>query len=117
MTYSDYLASLAPVARREVRKLRAAIRAAAPGAADGISYGIPCIKIGDRPVVWYAGWKQHTSLYPFSAPFLRASRIDPRGYAIMKGTIRFPLAEPPSAAFVKRLVKARVAQFRKDTRA
>ncbi len=72
MTYSTYLASLLPEVPREVRKLRAAIRAAAPGAVDGISYGIPCITLAGKPVVWYAGRKKHTSMYPIGAPFLRA---------------------------------------------
>lgn len=117
MTYATYLASLTPDARREVRKLRAAIRAAAPGAVDAISYGIPCVKIAGRTVVWYAGWQQHTSLYPMGEPFLRARGIEPRGYKIAKGTIRFPLTDPPAPAFVKRLVKARLAQMREERRA
>ena len=115
MTVTTYLATLQPDVRRAVRGLRVAIRAAAPGAVDGISYGIPCVKIDGRPVVWYAGWKQHTSMYPIGATLLHAHGIDSKGYAISKGTIKFPLTSPPTPAFVKRLVKARLAQWRKET--
>jgi uncharacterized protein YdhG (YjbR/CyaY superfamily) len=108
-----YLASLPPGSRGIIRKMREAVLAAVPAAVEEISYGFPVFKLEGEPVVWCAAWQKHTSIYPVTPAVRRALASEIDRYEVFSGTIRFPLTKPPSAAFVKRFAKARVAELRK----
>ena len=115
-TVNEYLAALPPASRRELNKVRAAIRAAAPAAVEGVSYGIPVFRLDGHALVWCAAFTRHLSLYPMGAAIRRAHAASLRGCGMSTGTIRFPLNKPPSAALVKRLVRARIAELRSSSR-
>jgi len=107
-----YMASLPVDTRRRLQKLREAIRAAAPGATEAFSYGIPAFRLNGRALVWYAGFKHHTSLYPMTASIRRLHAVELKGYEMSTGTIRFPLSKPVPSTLVRRLVRTRMSELR-----
>src|SRR5260370_10540219 len=108
-TIDEYLADANPDQRRTLNKLRAIVRAAAPEAQECISYGIPAFRLNGRPLVFFAAWTNHCSLYPGNSAILKHFRDDLKDFEIRKGTIRFFPNSPLPIALVKKLVKARVA--------
>lgn len=107
-----YLAAQPVATRRVLRQIHDLIHTVAPRATDAFSYGIPGFRLDGRAFLWYAGWKQHTSLYPITGAIQRTFATQLEGYETSKGTLRFPLAEPLPAGLVKRIVKARMAEMR-----
>ena len=106
-----YLAAQPPAARRQLRRIRQLLRASVPRAVDGFSYGIPALRVDGRLLLWYAGWKQHCSIYPVTPAVRRAVGADLDKYQVSKGTIRFPLDRPLPARLIGRLVKARMSEL------
>jgi uncharacterized protein YdhG (YjbR/CyaY superfamily) len=111
-----YLKTAAPKARAALRKIRTIVRASAAGVTDGFSYRIPQAKLGGKPLVWYAAFTHHVSLFPMTAAIRKANATALKGYKTSTGTVQFPLDRPLPLALIKRLVKARVAEAQKQGR-
>jgi uncharacterized protein YdhG (YjbR/CyaY superfamily) len=109
-----YFAQLPPATQARMKAMRAAIRGVAPRAEESISYGIPTFKLDGKPLVYYAAFTHHTSLYPMTEAIREAFADELEGYETSKGTIRFPLDQPLRITLVKRLVKARLSALRRS---
>jgi uncharacterized protein YdhG (YjbR/CyaY superfamily) len=107
-----YFSATPPKARAALRKIRSAILAAAPGAEEAFSYRIPAFRLAGRPLVWYAAFKNHCSLYPMTGAIRHSLASDLDGYETSKGTVRLPLTKPVPVGLVKKLVRARIAEVR-----
>ena len=105
-----YLAAVPEGARATLEKLRKTIKAAAPGATEVLWYQIPTVKVDGRPILSFAAFKNHCSIFPMSYAFIRAHEEELKPYYTSKGTIRFTAAKPLPAALVKRLVKTRIKE-------
>jgi uncharacterized protein YdhG (YjbR/CyaY superfamily) len=108
----QYFASLPPPVRKRMKDIREMVREIAPDAVEVFSYGIPGFKLDGKPLVWYAAFAHHTSLYPMTASIRKAHAAALKGYKMSTGTVQFPLDKPLPTGLVKRLVKARLAEIR-----
>ena len=108
----EYIASHPPPVRRALTRVRSAVRKGMPDAEEAISYQIPAYKIDGHAVLYFAGWKEHYSLYPSTRRMIATFKDDLARYQVSKGTIRFPLSEPVPAALIAAIAKFRATEVR-----
>jgi uncharacterized protein YdhG (YjbR/CyaY superfamily) len=107
----QYIATHPPEMRAVLRRVRATIRTAVPGAEEVISYQIPAYKLPGGAALYFAGWKQHYSLYPATRPIVAALGRALAGCEVSKGTIRFPLSRPVPVKLIARIAKLRAKEI------
>jgi uncharacterized protein YdhG (YjbR/CyaY superfamily) len=108
-TVDDYLARVPRDARAALQQLRRTIRAAAPEATEGVSYGMPAYRHKGM-LVFFAAFRDHCSFFPASVSVVRRFAAELKGYSTGKGTVRFTPDKPLPARLVTRIVKARIAE-------
>lgn len=109
-TVASYIQAQPPATRAVLRTVRATLRKALPDAEERIGYGIPCYRQYGRNVIYFAGWKEHWSLYPTTPALVAALRAQLAPYAMSKGTIRFPLERRVPVGLVTRIAKFRARE-------
>jgi len=107
---ADYIAAQPPQARRVLKRVRAAIRKALPGATEGISFRIPIYRLDGRMVLYFAGFQRHYSIYPATAGVKAALGKELAGFLHSKGTIRFSLEDAVPTRLITRIAKLRAAE-------
>ena len=106
----EYIALQPETVKGVLQRVRSSIRKALPGAEEVIAYQIPAYKLHGTSVIYFAGWKQHYSLYPATADVVSAFKDELAPYEISKGTIRFPLSEAVPMKLIQRIAKLRAKE-------
>lgn len=106
-SFAEYLDTLAPEKREALEHLRAAIRRIAPTAEECISYDLPAFRLDGRIIAWIGAAASHIAMYGVTGLTAEeVARYDTSG----KGTLRFPIADRPPLALIRRIVQARMAR-------
>jgi uncharacterized protein YdhG (YjbR/CyaY superfamily) len=120
---AEYIGSQPENARGILEQVRNAIRKSVPDAEESISYNMPAYKLPRGPVLYFAGWRRHYSLYPVTGRVKEAFKDDLAPYEVSKGTVRFPFAQPVPVKLIEKIAKLRsrevaeTAQARKQSKA
>ena len=105
----EYISAQPEAVRPKLEQVRAAIRKAVPEAVEGIAYRMPGYKLGGKPLLYFAGFKEHYSLFAASGTFFAELAEELSGYELRKGTVHFPLTEPVPVKLISRIAKLRAA--------
>lgn len=107
---SAYIAGFPRSVQTVLKRVRRIIRKAVPDAEEAISYQIPAYKLHGRPVLYFAAWTEHYSVYPSNARLVSAFKDKLSRYEVAKGTIRFPLSEPIPVRLIEGIAKFRAKE-------
>ena len=110
-TVEEYQATRPDAVQRVLREVRRSIAAAVPDGAETISYGMPTLTLGGRPVLSYGAWKEHLGLYPVPQSDSQLEEaVAP--YRSTKDTLRFRYRDPIPYDLIARIAAARAADVR-----
>ena len=105
----EYISGFHKDTQKILEEIRATIKKAAPDAEETISYAIPTFTLNGHYLVYFAGYKNHISLYP--APRgNEAFKKELSVYKGGKGTVQFPLDKPLPLNLIIKIVKFRIEQ-------
>ena len=108
LNVDEYIATFPEATQQLLRKLRKAIREAAPQAEELISYQMPACKQNGM-LVYFAGYANHIGFYPTSSG-IRLFKKELAGYKTSKGAVQFPIDKSIPLSLVKKMVKFRVKE-------
>ena len=103
-----YIQEFPAATQKQLNKIRAIIKAAAPGAQEVISYKMPAYKLHGM-LVYFAGYKAHIGFYPTPSGI---NKFSPKlkAYKCSKAAVQFPIDQPLPEALINEIVAFRIKE-------
>jgi uncharacterized protein YdhG (YjbR/CyaY superfamily) len=112
LSVDEYINTFPKDVQKLLEKIRATIKKKAPGAIESISYSMPAYKINNKPLVYFAGYKNHIGFYATPTGHTKFS-IELSKYKQGKGSVQFPIIKPIPFDLIARIVEYRVKENKK----
>jgi uncharacterized protein YdhG (YjbR/CyaY superfamily) len=100
---SDYISGFSGDARDKLNELRRLLGESVNGGVEAVGYQMPAVKFNGRFLLYYAGWKEHVSMYPIPKGDEKYRKLI-KPYAKSKGTLQFKLGEELPVAVIKETI-------------
>ena len=108
-TINEYIAGFPEDTQGILNQVRATIRRAAPDAVESIGYGMPAYKLNGRPLVYFAGFKNHIGFYATPTGHSEFAK-ELSKYKQGKGSVQFPIDQPMPLELITQIVEFRVIE-------
>jgi len=106
----EYIQTFPKETQKKLLRIRKIIRDKAPGAVEGISYGMPAYKLKGKPLLYFGGFRNHIGF--FATPSGHAAFAEElSGYKHGKGSVQFPLDKPVPYDLTGQIVEFRVQEI------
>lgn len=105
----EYIAGFPKETQKLLQQIRAMIKNTVPAAEETISYAIPTFTLNNTYLIYFAGYKNHISIYPVPTGNA-AFEKEIAGYKSGKGTAQFSLEKPLPVNLIIKIIKYSLKQ-------
>jgi len=105
----EYITSFPTDVQDILSQFRSIILENAPNVVESIAYGMPAYKLNGKPLVYFAGFKNHIGFYATPTGHSQFEK-ELSNYKQGKGSVQFPLNKPMPYDLIKRIVVFRVKE-------
>jgi uncharacterized protein YdhG (YjbR/CyaY superfamily) len=105
---AEYISGAPKEAQKKLREMHVCIRKAAPGATEGLKWGMPAFSYR-RILVTFAAHKSHIGFYPTPSA-VSAFAKELSKFVTAKGSIQFPLEKPLPLPLIRKITAFRVRE-------
>ena len=105
----DYIHSFPGEIQELLQQIRNIIKNTVPEAMESISYGMPAYKLKGRPLVYFAGYKNHIGFYATPSGHSEFAE-ELSKYKQGKGSVQFPVTAPMPLELIEKIVRFRVKE-------
>lgn len=105
----EYISKFPEEVQQQLQQVRAIIKNIAPQAIEKMAYGMPGYKTNGKPLVYFAGYKNHIGFYATPSGH-EAFQNELSKYKQGKGSVQFPLDQPIPFELIEQIVKFRVEE-------
>lgn len=109
-TIDEYIKSFPSEVKHILNEIRQLIKQTAPDAIESISYAMPAFKKNGKPLVYFAGYKNHIGFYATPNGHKEFEK-ELSKYKQGKGSVQFPLNQPMPYELIKRIVLFRIKRI------
>jgi uncharacterized protein YdhG (YjbR/CyaY superfamily) len=95
-----------------LNNIRKLIKENATEAEETFAYGMPAFKLNKKPLVYFAGYKNHIGFYATPSGHIEFQN-ELSIYKQGKGSVQFPLDRPIPYKLIEKIVKFRVSETTK----
>jgi uncharacterized protein YdhG (YjbR/CyaY superfamily) len=104
----NYIEGFPPVVKKQLKEIRAIIKAAAPEAQELMSYGMPAYKLNGM-LVYFAGYKAHIGFYPTPSG-IKKFLPKLKAFKCSKAAVQFPIDQPLPKDLIKEIIVFRIKE-------
>jgi uncharacterized protein YdhG (YjbR/CyaY superfamily) len=106
---NEYIACFPDDIQKILTRIRKIILNLAPDAEESITYKMPSYKTFGKPLIYFAGFKNHIGLYATPSGHTEFA-IELAGYKHGKGSVQFPIDKPIPYDLIRKIVEFRVEE-------